>query len=93
MNNPMFKLKGPKMIAADFTPNFPLKHAEKDVRLAVALGGSLGLGLPIAAAADAAEADDEPAARKKRCACVTDEGQRCRELVLGADDWDASMGD
>ena len=54
MNNPMFKLKGPKMIAADFTPNFPLKHAEKDVRLAVALGGSLGLGLPIAAAADAA---------------------------------------
>ncbi len=45
------------------------------------------------APADAAEADDEPAARKKRCACVTDDGQRCREFVLGADDWDASMGD
>ena len=45
------------------------------------------------APADAAEADDEPAARKKRCACVKDDGQRCRELVLGADDWDASMGD
>ena len=40
-----------------------------------------------------AEADDEPAARKKRCACVKDDDQRCRELVLGADDWDASMGD
>ena len=38
------------------------------------------------APADAAEADDEPAARKKRCACVKDDGQRCRELVLGADD-------
>ena len=40
-----------------------------------------------------AEDDEEPAARKKRCACVKDDGQRCRELVLGADDWDASMGD
>ena len=45
------------------------------------------------APADAAEADDAPAARKKRCACVKDDGTRCRELVLGADDWDASMGD
>ena len=40
-----------------------------------------------------AEDEEEPAARKKRCACVKDDGQRCRELVLGADDWDASMGD
>ena len=40
-----------------------------------------------------AEDDEEPAARKKRCACVKDDGTRCRELVLGADDWDASMGD
>ena len=40
-----------------------------------------------------AEDDEEPAARKKRCACVKDDGQRCREVVLGADDWDASMGD
>merc|ERR1711938_30856 len=44
------------------------------------------------APADAAE-DEEPAARRQRCACVKDDGQRCRELVLGADDWDASMGD
>ena len=32
--------------------NFPLKHAQKDVRLAVNLGASLGLGLPVAAATD-----------------------------------------
>lgn len=53
---PLFKLKGPKMLAADYAPAFPLKHACKDVRLAVGLGASLGLGLPIAAAADAAMA-------------------------------------
>ena len=49
---PLFKLKGPKMLASDYAPAFPLKHAEKDVKLAVALGRSLGLGLPIAATAD-----------------------------------------
>ena len=49
---PMYKLKGPKMLASDYVPNFPLKHAQKDVRLAVNLGASLGLGLPVAAATD-----------------------------------------
>lgn len=50
----LFKLKAPKMLAGDHAPNFPLQHAEKDMRLAVALGASHGLGLPVAAAADAA---------------------------------------
>lgn len=31
---PMFNLKGPKMIAKDHAPNFPLKHAHKDMALA-----------------------------------------------------------
>ncbi|KAL1515278.1 hypothetical protein AB1Y20_001910 [Prymnesium parvum] len=50
--NPMFKLKGPKMLASDHAPNFPLKHAEKDMRLAVELGKSQGLELPVASTAD-----------------------------------------
>ena len=54
MANPMFKLKGPKMLAADHAPHFPLEHAEKDVRLAGELGAQLGLALPVAATADAA---------------------------------------
>jgi 3-hydroxyisobutyrate dehydrogenase-like beta-hydroxyacid dehydrogenase len=32
MANPMFKLKGPKIIAQEFEPHFPLKHAQKDMR-------------------------------------------------------------
>jgi len=51
---PLFKLKGPKMLASDYAPAFPLKHARKDVRLALGLGSSLGLGMPVAAAADVA---------------------------------------
>lgn len=31
---PMYNLKGPKMIAQDHAPNFPLKHAHKDMKLA-----------------------------------------------------------
>ena len=51
---PLFKLKGPKMLAADYAPAFPLKHAEKDVKLAVQLGALYDLGLPVAATADRA---------------------------------------
>eukprot|EP00965_Chrysotila_dentata_P006175 201624-Pleurochrysis_carterae.AAC.1 len=40
------------MLAGDFDPNFPLKHAEKDMMLSVALGEQLKLGLPVAKAAD-----------------------------------------
>jgi 3-hydroxyisobutyrate dehydrogenase-like beta-hydroxyacid dehydrogenase len=29
MSNPMFRLKGPKIIAHDHAPNFPLKHQSK----------------------------------------------------------------
>ncbi len=38
MANPMFQIKGPRMLEGDFTVNFPLKHMQKDMRLALALG-------------------------------------------------------
>jgi len=34
IQSPMYNLKGPKMIAKDHAPNFPLKHAHKDMKLA-----------------------------------------------------------
>ncbi|WP_224961731.1 NAD(P)-dependent oxidoreductase [Geomonas subterranea] len=50
--NPMFKLKGAQMTQGLFDPAFPLKHMQKDMRLAVALGDSLNQPLPSAAAAN-----------------------------------------
>ena len=38
MNNPLFAMKGPGCIAHNYPPAFPLKHQQKDMRLAVALG-------------------------------------------------------
>ena len=35
---PMFALKGPAMAARAYAPAFPLKHQQKDMRLALALG-------------------------------------------------------
>lgn len=32
MANPMFKGKGPAMMAGNFAANFPLKHAQKDMK-------------------------------------------------------------
>jgi len=52
MANPMFKLKGPGMSSRNFPPAFPLKHQQKDMRLALALGDELDQALPIAAAAN-----------------------------------------
>jgi len=49
---PMYNLKGPKMLEGDFAPAFPLKHQQKDVKLAVALGEDVGQALPLAAAAN-----------------------------------------
>jgi 3-hydroxyisobutyrate dehydrogenase-like beta-hydroxyacid dehydrogenase len=49
--NPMFAIKGPRMIARDFTVAFPLKHEEKDLRLAQKLGADLGQSLFTADAA------------------------------------------
>lgn len=54
MANPMFKLKGGQIAQRQFAPAFPLKHMQKDMRLAVALGDQLGQPLFSAAAANEA---------------------------------------
>jgi 3-hydroxyisobutyrate dehydrogenase-like beta-hydroxyacid dehydrogenase len=54
MANPMFKMKGPAMLEGNFTTAFPLKHMQKDLRLAVGLGDSLGQPLFFAALANEA---------------------------------------
>merc|ERR1719436_1512489 len=50
--SPMYGLKGPKMLAGDYAPNFPLKHQQKDVRLAVEFGDRVNQPLSLAAAAN-----------------------------------------
>ena len=50
--NPMFKMKGAQIAQGTFDPAFPLKHMQKDLRLAVALGDTLGQPLFSAAAAN-----------------------------------------
>lgn len=52
MANPMFKMKGAQIAQGNFAPAFPLKHMQKDLRLAVALGDTLGQPLFSASAAN-----------------------------------------
>lgn len=52
--NPMFKLKGPSMIQGSYSPAFPLKHQQKDMRLALALGDENSVSMPVAAASNEA---------------------------------------
>ncbi|XVE72618.1 hypothetical protein DITRI_Ditri11bG0052500 [Diplodiscus trichospermus] len=52
--NPMFKGKGPAMLQDNYSPAFPLKHQQKDMRLALALGDENSVSMPIAAAANEA---------------------------------------
>ncbi len=50
---PLFTIKGPNMIIShDFSPHFPLKHAQKDLRQALARGDRLNLPMPVTAAAN-----------------------------------------
>lgn len=50
--NPMFKMKGPSMLKGNYTPAFPLKHQQKDMRLALALGDENAVSMPVAAASN-----------------------------------------
>ncbi|KAL3828987.1 hypothetical protein ACJIZ3_017789 [Penstemon smallii] len=52
--NPMFKMKGPSMVQSSYSPAFPLKHQQKDMRLALALGDENSVPMPVAAAANEA---------------------------------------
>jgi 3-hydroxyisobutyrate dehydrogenase-like beta-hydroxyacid dehydrogenase len=54
INNPMFQLKGPLMADGVFTPAFPLKHMQKDMRLALQLGDENGQAMFTASAANSA---------------------------------------
>lgn len=47
---PMYKLKGPSMIQSQYPTAFPLKHQQKDLRLALGLAESVSQPIPIAAA-------------------------------------------
>lgn len=51
--SPVFDLKGPKMAEGVYDPHFPLKHAQKDMRLALEQGDVHGQSMPVAAAANA----------------------------------------
>jgi 2-hydroxy-3-oxopropionate reductase len=54
MANPMFRLKGGQIGRDDFTVAFPLRHMQKDLRLAISLGDRSGQPLFSAAAANEA---------------------------------------
>lgn len=49
---PMFAGKGPMQLKGEFPVSFPLKHMQKDLRLAVALGDAVGQPLTLASAAN-----------------------------------------
>lgn len=52
MANPMFKMKGPNMINGNYAAHFPLKHAQKDMKLALDLASQNSLKLPTTEAAN-----------------------------------------
>lgn len=49
ISSPMFAMKGPSMIKKSFSPAFPLKHQQKDLRLALQLAESVSQPVPVAA--------------------------------------------
>jgi len=52
IQSPMYNLKGPKMIAKNHEPNFPLKHAHKDMALASAMAKVAGVEYSVMDAAE-----------------------------------------
>lgn len=56
---PLADLKKPKYLAADWSPQFSVKHMHKDLRLALALAKSLGVALPNTATVEEAYAEAE----------------------------------
>jgi 3-hydroxyisobutyrate dehydrogenase-like beta-hydroxyacid dehydrogenase len=43
IQSPVYALKGPKMVVKDHAPNFPLKHAHKDMKLASDMAKEAGV--------------------------------------------------
>ncbi|GMP35130.1 hypothetical protein CsSME_00007705 [Camellia sinensis var. sinensis] len=52
ISSPMFSMKGPSMVQSMYPTAFPLKHQQKDLRLALGLAESVSQPTPIAAAAN-----------------------------------------
>ncbi|PLX41746.1 MAG: NAD(P)-dependent oxidoreductase [Deltaproteobacteria bacterium] len=52
VSNPLFRLKGPAMLRGEFPTAFPLKHMQKDMRLALEAGDAAGSALTVATAAN-----------------------------------------
>lgn len=52
IQSPMFNLKGPKMVVKDHDPNFPLKHAHKDMKLASEMAEAAGVEYSVMNAAE-----------------------------------------
>jgi len=52
LDNPLFRMKGPQMIDNNYATAFPLKHMQKDLRLALQLGDTVGQSLFTAGAAN-----------------------------------------
>lgn len=50
--SPMYALKGPAMAKGNYPTAFPLKHQQKDLRLAIAEADSAGQPLAVIAAAN-----------------------------------------
>ena len=42
MSSALIKLKGPNLVKRKYPTQFPLKHAQKDMRFALALGDQVG---------------------------------------------------
>lgn len=61
--SPVYALKGPKMIVGDHSPNFPLKHAHKDMALASSMAKEAGVEYSVMDQAEtlfrAARSDEE----------------------------------
>jgi len=49
---PMFRAKGPMLLSGDYPTSFPLKHMQKDLRLALALSEKLDQNLALTAASN-----------------------------------------
>jgi len=47
ITSPVYGLKGPKMVVGDHSPNFPLKHAHKDMDLAVKMAEEAGVDFKV----------------------------------------------
>ena len=62
ISSPMYSLKGPKMVSHDHAPNFPLKHAHKDMKLASDMAKAAGVEYSVMDQAEALlkEAREDP---------------------------------